>query len=439
MSFPAYKGCCKDAVKGEDMYEQGWLEHWSEQFQSPFYVLDDKRLVDNYQRMERAFSSRYDRLIIAYSYKTNYLPHLCRKLHELGAYAEVVSRLEYDLAQSFGVQPKQIVFNGPLKREEDIILALDGEAIVNLDSFSEIPSVIRYAKRHGQKEVKIGLRVNFDLSVNGESPLQNGYEVSRFGFCVENGNFERAIRELSQSPNIRVVGLHGHFSTNRSLGVYEQITQELCFLAREYLKGSLEYIDVGGGMYGELPASFGNKIAPSYEDYAEMITAVMKKELLPYGLHPVLIVEPGISLVADAVHFACRVVDVKENRGVRFVLVDGSVHNVKPTMHKHPLPVELITAREDDHDPVGTYHVVGYTCMEKDYLVENGRGRLPQPGDFLVFGHVGAYTIVFQPPFIQARPPIIAFGPRGVVVAREKETLDQFCPEPSYQFTPFRE
>ncbi|MGG1663544.1 diaminopimelate decarboxylase [Brevibacillus sp. NRS-1366] len=421
------------------MYEQEWLKRWSDQFQSPFYVLDDKRLEDNYQRMERAFSSRYDRVVIAYSYKTNYLPYLCRKLHELGAYAEVVSRLEYDLACSLGVEPKNIVFNGPIKREEDIILALDGEGIVNLDSFSEIPSVIQYAKRHVQKEVKIGLRANFDLSVNGESPLQNGYEVSRFGFCVENGNFERAVRELSQSPNIRIVGLHGHFSTNRSLGVYEQITQELCFLAREYLKDSLEYIDVGGGMYGELPASFGNKITPSFEDYADVITGVMKKELLPCGLHPLLIVEPGISMVADTVHFVCRVVDVKENRGVRFVLVDGSVHNVKPTMHKHTLPVELISAREDDHDPVGTFHVVGYTCMEKDYLVENGRGRLPQPGDFLVFGHVGAYTIVFQPPFIQVRPPIIALSHQGVVVAREKETLDQFCPEPPYRFTPFKE
>lgn len=416
------------------MFAYERLQQWANQHQSPFYLMDTRRLTENFQRMKRAFESRYDQVVIAYSYKTNYVPYLCHTLHGEGAFAEVVSRLEYDLALRLGVAPANIVFNGPIKREEDIALALEGNSILNLDSFSEIASVIRYAKDHPEKEVKVGLRANFDLSMDGESPLQNGYEVSRFGFCVENGTFAEGVKELSRFGNIRIAGLHGHFSTNRSLRVYEKITRELCMLAREHLRDSLEYIDVGGGMYGELPLSFGRTSTPTFEAYAETISGVIKAELYPYGIKPVLIVEPGISLVADAFRFVCRVVDVKENRGVRFVVVDGSVHNVKPTMHKHALPVELIAQREERRDPAVAYHVVGYTCMEKDYLVENGSGPLPQPGDFLVFGHIGAYTIVFQPPFIQARPPIIAFDHLGEVVVRERETLAQFCSELLYHF-----
>ena len=53
--------------------------------------------------------------IIGYSYKTNYLPSLIKEMSNLGAYAEVVSRLEYDLALKIGVKPNKIIFNGPLK------------------------------------------------------------------------------------------------------------------------------------------------------------------------------------------------------------------------------------------------------------------------------------------------------------------------------------
>lgn len=414
------------------MYAYDQLKTLHSRYQSSFYLLDVNRLEENYLRMHRAFASRYDNVLIAYSYKTNYLPFLCKHLDRMGAYAEVVSRLEWDLALKIGVEPARIVFNGPLKRENDIVLALDQNSMVNLDSFSEIPWVANYAESNPHRQVKIGLRVNFDLSYNGVSPLQDGYDVSRFGFCVENGNFQAALLRLSNIPNITIVGLHGHFSTNRSIGVYRHITRQLCLLAKQYLGESLEYIDIGGGMYGELPASFGLVGVPTYEDYAEVICSVIREEMSTEGYRPVLILEPGVSLVADAFDFVCRVVDIKENRGKRFVLVDGSVHNVKPTMHRYQLPARIVSRHKNQRE--GVYHVVGYTCMEKDYLLSDYTGPLPAVDDFLVFGHVGAYTIVFNPPFIRERPPIFAACDHGLVVVRGKETLEEFFHENVYRF-----
>ena len=111
-------------------------------------------------------------------------------MSKLGAYAEVVSRLEYDLAIKIDVKPKKIIFNGPLKSKDDIEYALENESIINLDSIYEIDFVKEYALNNPNKQIKIGLRLNFDISQNGVSPLQEGYEVSRFGICVENGNLE---------------------------------------------------------------------------------------------------------------------------------------------------------------------------------------------------------------------------------------------------------
>ncbi len=403
------------------LYEQ--YQSLRDKLGTSFYIFHVKKVEENLRSLYQSFSKRYPNVVIGYSYKTNYLPYLCKRMQQLGAYAEVVSRLEYDLALTIGQPPEQIIFNGPLKTYEDICLALDQGSIVNLDSFYEVDHIRNYCLSHPNELVNVGLRVNFDLKDGLSSPLQNGYEVSRFGFCVENGNVERAIEQLKQVENVKVVGLHGHFSTNRSLSVYQKITENLSTLAKKYLLDSLEYIDIGGGMYGEVPTTFPMNDVPTFDDYARVVCEVMVREW--GGVNgPQLILEPGIALVANAFQFVSQVIDVKENNGQKFVLVDGSVHNIKPTMHRYNLPTKIISNK--DFSIWETFHIVGYTCMEKDYLLFNHNDWLPEPGDFIVFDHVGAYTIVFNPPFIKERPAVVACDGEQFFVIRRKENFDDF-------------
>ncbi|MDQ0155378.1 diaminopimelate decarboxylase [Robertmurraya andreesenii] len=415
------------------LWDYQTLHQLEEKHGSSYYVLDTGKLKDNYRKMNHAFQSRYENFIIGYSYKTNYLPYLCKELSKLGAYAEVVSRLEYDLAIRIGENPKKIIFNGPLKSKEDIFLALENASIVNLDSMYEIEYVREYAQNHRHKDISVGVRLNFDLSENGMSILQDGYEVSRFGICVENGDLNIAISELKREKNIRIIGLHGHFSTrNRTVESYLRKTERLCHLAKEYINETLEFIDIGGGIYGELPNSF-QLDAPSFDDYAEVICSVMNKEFPDQNHRPILILEPGVAMVANVMSFVSKVIEVKSIKHHQFVLVDGSVHNIKPTMHRNNLPMKVITGKErkrDDHH----YHVVGYTCMEKDYLAYNLFGEMPDKGDYLIFENVGAYTIVFNPPFIKERPGILVLEKNEILVAREKETFKQFFNEELYSF-----
>jgi len=418
---------------GNNKLNYDLIHKLEENFGSSYYLLNVNKLRENYQKIEKAFKSRYANFIIGYSYKTNYLPYLCKELSKLGAYAEVVSRLEYDLAIKIGEDPKRIIFNGPLKSKEDIYYALNNESLINIDSMYEIDFVKEYALNNQNKEIKIGLRVNFDISQNGVSTLQEGYEISRFGICVENGNFYAVLKELLTVKNIKIIGLHGHFSTrNRSLQTYEFITQTLCNLAKENLLETLEYIDIGGGIYGELPDSF-NIVAPTFDQYAETICEVMNREFRHFSKKPNLILEPGISMVANTFIFIAKVIEVKKVRNINFVLVDGSVHNVKPTMHKNNLPMrvvrksKMVKEKED-------FHIVGYTCMEKDYLAHNVNDSLPEKEDYIIFENVGAYTIVFNPPFIKERPGIVAMDNDIFCSVRKKETISQFFNEEIYCF-----
>ena len=399
-----------------------------------FYVFDKEKLRENYSNMYTAFSSRYSNFIIGYSYKTNYLPSLIKEIAQLGAYAEVVSRMEYDLAIRIGEKPSRIIFNGPLKIYDDIVTALEGNSILNLDSFYEIEMLVKYAAKNSGHQFKVGLRVNFNLTVDSGNPLQSDFKFRRFGFCVENGNFETAVNKLKQLPNVKVVGLHGHFSTNtRSLKVYREITQKLCDLAKKHLVDTLEYIDIGGGFYGDVPKSMNVKNVPSFDNYAEAICSIINQEKGHFKREPLLIIEPGLSLVVDTFKFYSRVMDIKKNQDEYFVLVNGSIHNIKPTKHIVNLPMDHVMNSESEYE-YGKFNLVGYTCMEKDYLAIDYEGKVPKQGDFFVFSNVGAYTIVFDPQFIKERPPIIAKDGNQFKVARKKERLEDFINENVYVF-----
>ncbi|MFF2755780.1 diaminopimelate decarboxylase [Psychrobacillus sp. NPDC058041] len=404
------------------------------EFGESFYLFDVEKLRMNYKNMLTAFSSRYKNFIIGYSYKTNYLPSLLNEMSNLGAYAEVVSRMEYELALKIGINPRKIIFNGPLKSYEDIALALENGSIINLDSFYEIEIVKEYIQKNASKHYKVGLRVNFDMTTDGISPLQSGVKQSRFGFCVENGNLEEAINELNQIGNIDVVGLHGHFSTQiRSLKIFEKITQELCNISKKYIQNTLEYLDIGGGFFGDVPKIMNIENVPSFDDYAETICSIINKEKIYFKNEPFLIVEPGLALVVDTFKFYCQVIDVKKNRDEYFVLVNGSVHNIKPSISKKNTSMELLKVNCDDYQ-LKKYNVVGYTCMEKDYLMIDHVDEIPKVGDFLVFNNVGAYTIVLNPPFIKERPPVIAKLGSEFKLVRKREELNDFINSNVYIF-----
>lgn len=410
------------------------IESLSNQFGSSFFLFDVNKLHDNYQKLHTAFKKRYPKLIIGYSYKTNYIPYLCKEMDKLGAYSEVVSKLEYDLAIKIGVNPKRIIFNGPIKSFEAIKVALDNGSLLNIDSLYEIDHIITYCMENPLQHVKLGIRVNFDISQSNKNVLQEGYKNSRFGICVANGDFEYALKKLSQVENITVTGLHGHFSTNeRKVETYITITKELCRIAKKYIKGNLEYIDIGGGFYGELPPEFAIT-APTFDEYACAICKVLNSEFLIEEKRPFLIVEPGISLVANVFTFIAKVMETKKIAEQFFVVVDGSVHNIKPTMHKRNLPMQIFYSKEDNPEN-GLFHIVGYTCMEKDYLAYEVAGKPPTQNDYILFENVGAYTIVFNPPFIKERPAVVAFDGNSYLEVRKRETLNEFFHENLYLFS----
>ena len=225
----------------------------------------DKQVLE----LKQSLSKKWAKSIIGYSFKTNNLPWLIGYMRSLGLWAEVVFSDEYNLAKSLGYLPERIIFNGPVKGKEEFIDAVENNAIVNIDSHRELEWLLD-CKSKSICNCNIGLRVNFCLENYCPGETQCGKEDGRFGFSLENGELDKAIKFLEDN-NIPLSGLHLHCSSKtRSLNIYRSIAQ----VASNIIKSknlNLKYMDVGGGFFGGMPEK------PSFDDYCNVISGVLKE------------------------------------------------------------------------------------------------------------------------------------------------------------------
>ncbi len=395
------------------------LSELAEEHGDAFYLLSLDRFRTNARDLLAAFRAIHPRVSLAYSYKTNYTPALCRAADEEGCWAEVVSKLEYDLALRLGVPPQRILFNGPAKAPAEIEEALLAGAVVNLDSEQELQAVEDLARRT-EAPLKVGVRCRF--------ALEPGHR-SRFGFDAESDALANALRRLRSLPGCVLHGLHCHFSAYRDATSFRQRARRMVELAeRHFSDAPPATLDVGGGFFGRMPETLRRQFSgevPTYTQYAEAVAGEVARTF-PGADAPELILEPGAGVVADTVEFVCRVASLKTAGESRLAITTGSIQNVKATPNPIRLPLR-VASRGEGAGLEGPLDITGYTCMEGDVLHSGHQGVL-RVGDFILLGNVGAYTLVFKPPFIRSAPAILCLsdGSDTPVVERRKETLDDW-------------
>lgn len=378
------------------------IESLLEKFGSPLYVISEKTLRDRYREFRDAFVSRYPDTIIAYSYKTNYLSAICAILAQEGAWAEVVSGFEYDIAEDLGIPGNQIVFNGPYKSMHALARAVENRSIINVDSFNELHQLEELACRYN-KTIEIGLRVNMQL---------NAPPWDKFGFNIESGQAFEACRKASRTGWLKVNGLHCHAGTYLAdPTIYTNIVTKLTELGvklEDEFGIEIEFLDVGGGyaspntLHKHLMP--GSTTCPSFVQYAEAICCPLKKNLDRFVGSPRLILEPGRAIVDECMFLLTTVVATKRSAsGSKMVIVDAGVnllptafyfkHDISP-IHGAGMSVEEVT-------------ICGPLCMQIDVLRHSMRLPPLQKGGALVIKNTGAYNFSQSMQFIFPRPPIV--------------------------------
>lgn len=359
---------------------------------TPYYLINESELDCNFSKMEMALKNNWNNYIIGYSYKTNALPWVISHFDKLGAYAEVVSEDEYNLAKLIGVGKNTIIYNGPIKTKESFFEALKSGCYVNIDSqreidwLGEIPNDIYH----------IGIRVNFDIEKMCPGQSQCGEEGGRFGFCYENGQLEKAIDQI-RAKGKAIQGLHLHVSSkSRGLDIYRASAQIACDICSKY-DICPSFIDIGGGFFGGLPTK------TQFDEYFSTVANILKTQ---FDVNETkLIVEPGMALIGAPIKYISSVIDVKDTDINRFVVTDGTRTSIDPLMTKSSYfhSFERINAGLKKRKK---QVICGYTCMEHDRLFTAYDEPELKVGDKIIYDKVGAYTMCLTPLFIKYFPDV---------------------------------
>jgi len=398
-----------DAVTYEKLYEK---------YGNSYYLYNKKIFSRNYKNLINKIRNFYPKAEIAYSYKTNYLPEICRTVSELGGYAEVVSSMEYYLARVVEKNPRKIFLNGPFKDPQTIRKMINDGGIINIDSWDDYRKLKDILISAETYKIKLGIRCNFN--VNGE--------LSRFGVDGESDDLVKLLDQIHRD-GFRLSTIQCHFQ-KRDKNTWEKTMEKMInfyFLFTEKYGYSPENVSVGGGLSGPMPKEMKTEFSyeiPTFDEYAKIIGGNFASAMLQEKNKPLLFIEPGTSLVGDTFEYIVKVVSVKQISNQKYITVDGSTKNISAHSERVKVPLKVIRDKKflNPRKELVKNSVVGYTCLERDIICDDFNYDV-RAGDLIVFTMAGAYSITMKPPFILPNTEILSvdrFGDEKIL--KQKET-----------------
>lgn len=388
------------------------IEQLRAEYGEAFYLLDSAQFRKNFAELKTAFNNIYPNWNIAYSYKTNYTPKLCKIVNELGGYAEVVSEMELEIAKRVGCKMDRVIWNGPIKNVPIMEQFLLDGGTINIDSIEELYQVKDIHNRHADKLIHVGIRCNYDVS--------DGV-VSRFGFDIDGAEFMEAVKFTTTTKNVKFINFQCHFA-KRQIAYWPARAKGMVELI-DRLGIIPERIDIGGGLFGKmadsLRAQFSCEI-PDYEAYAKAAAQVFADYFADKDVKPELLIEPGSAVVGDCMKFIGTVKTIKNVRGKWIATVLGSQKNISMTGINPPMEVIAMGGEQKEYKDLD---FVGFTCIEGDVLYHNYTGKLAHQ-DAIVISNCGSYSLVMKPPFILPNFPVLDISEGKTEVIKRAENFD---------------
>ena len=388
------------------------IEQLRAEYGEAFYLLDSAQFRKNSAELKAAFNDIYPNWNIAYSYKTNYTPKLCKIVNELGGYAEVVSEMELEIAKRVGCKADRIIWNGPIKNVPIMEQFLLDGGTVNIDCKEELEQIKDIHNRHQDKLIYVGIRCNYEV---------NDGVVSRFGFDTEGEDFMEAVKFATTTPNVKFINFQCHFA-KRQIAYWPARAKGMVELI-DRLGIIPERIDIGGGLFGKmadsLKAQFSCEI-PDYQAYAKAAAQVFADYFKDKDVKPELLIEPGSAVVGDCMKFVGTVKTIKNVRGKWIATVLGSQKNISMSGINPPMEVIPMGGEQKEYKNLD---FVGFTCIEGDVLYHNYTGKLAHQ-DAIVISNCGSYSLVMKPPFILPNFPVLDISEGKTEVIKRQENFD---------------
>jgi diaminopimelate decarboxylase len=425
-SIPGYLEVRNDhlTVNGVDTLEL------VKEFNSPLFVFSEARIRDNIKRLQLAADAVDRPIKFCYASKANSNMAILKVVLESGIDIEVNSGGELFKALRVGFQPRQIIFNGTSKSDDELDDAVRaGIYAINVDSIYEIDlveqSVARLrARGENVAPARVTLRLVPEIGTRSHLGLQTALLTSKFG--ISSSEVLAAFRRGLEKPDlVHVCGIHIHVGSQTPdvepfAEAFKSMWEHLVTIHRE-TGHTLEHINLGGG----IPVNYlrdrsqADQLPEHERDMlgAELEPSAVLKEALRVARESAraadaehlldqvtILLEPGRSIIADAGLVLTTVRNIKRRpeTGDVWLLTDAG-YNIMLSMNNYKWYYHLISASRAGAPYAHDYKVAGPLCDSGDVYFDIEReGRLPDyrklpedvgPGEVLALLNCGAYSL----------------------------------------------
>jgi len=400
---------------------------------TPAYVLFEQVLRERHAALRHALAAA-EPVRLYYSVKSNLETGVLATVRDLGCGAEVSGSVERLAVERAGFAWDQMIFDGPLKDEDELLRAVTaGVHLINVESEEEIEVLRRVARRSGRR-VRIGVRMSPATHRPWYDLLIRTYR-GKFGFASD--ELERLAVLVKAVEEIEWTGLMVHVgSPVMGAGPYLRVLEQ-CFAAAAQLgrRGiTITEINLGGGLPADsmlhlrlsrrarlarLCDQLGILQAPieSSCTLARRIAARAAELQQQYDLPITISLEPGRTLVASAGVMLGRVRVVKPP----WIFVDVSLNDLPEKLSF--IEWRLAFPSRPQAPATERRHIAGPTLLTQDVLFYDHAVPNLRCGDVIAILDTGAYSIARANQFTRPRPAVYFVDAHGLLhLIRRAET-----------------
>ncbi|MEW9096037.1 MAG: hypothetical protein AB2417_13230 [Clostridiaceae bacterium] len=392
------------------------IEKLMREYDRPFYIYEESIISNKVEIL----LEKFPQFEFLYSIKTNPYNPIVNFILSKGFGADAASVEEVTIAEKAGLSHEKILYSSPGKTRKDIEKTLD-KSIIIADSYNELILINEVAKQK-KLHVNVGVRINPDYTMDGGKGVSSKFGIDEETLIEQKDLFD-------SFTNIRIVGIHVHLRSqvldyNILYGYYEKIF-ELSLFCQETMGWELEFINFGGGL-GIVYSSLDDSPLD-----IELLSDGCEKlfEKFKHKINARLIIETGRFVVCEAGKYITHIVDIKESRGTKYLVVENGLNGfLRPSI------AELLTAYTPEGsklqgcEPLFTakdafeftidkrekfflekVSIVGNLCTSADIMAKDIMLPKADIGDILVISKAGSYSYSLTPVLFASHPLPLQF------------------------------
>ncbi|MCM1544096.1 MAG: diaminopimelate decarboxylase [Ruminococcus sp.] len=363
-------------------FDREKIERITKTFPTPFYLYDERGIIDCVERIKQAFSWN-EGYREYFAVKATPNPAIIRLLNSLGCGVDCASTTELTMSKKLGITGQNIMFSSNDTPKGDYILARELGAIINLDDCSHID----FLAENGGIPETICMRYNPGTDFIVQNDIMGELKQSKFG--MTKAQLINSVKRLSEM-GAKNFGVHAMLaSCALDENYYPTLAREVFSLALEIKKEtgvSLSFVNLSGGI--------GIPYRPEETPVdiiriGQNVKAVYDELIAANGMKLSLFTEMGRFVTGPYGYLISTVLHEKETYK-KYLGLDATACNLmRPAIYGAYHHVTILGKEEAECDTL--YDVVGSLCENNDKFAVDRMLPKAEIGDIAVIHDAGAH------------------------------------------------